>query len=49
MTKNIKILKQLIQLLRSNEVKIKSPYDLDNWIEDNVTHTSMFKTGLFED
>jgi hypothetical protein len=44
---DIELLKVVVELLRANGVKIKSPYDLENWIEDNVTHSRLFKTGLF--
>ncbi len=42
------LLKKFIELLRNNGVEINSPYDVDNWIEDNISHSKMFETGLFQ-
>jgi hypothetical protein len=44
----IAILKKVIILLRENGVKMDSPYDFENWIEDNASHSNLFETKEFE-
>lgn len=39
----------LIDFLRVNGVKIDSPYDFENFIEDNCSHTQLFATGRFDE
>ncbi len=40
---------KLILLLKENGVNVESPYDVENWWEDNFSHTEAFKTGLFKE
>ncbi len=44
---NIEILRSLILHLRNKGVKINSPYDFENWIEDHASHAQMMETKLF--
>lgn len=44
----IEILGKLIDLLRSEGVNIDDPYDFENFIEDNASHSNLFKTGRFD-
>jgi hypothetical protein len=43
------ILKSLILLLREKGVKINSPYDFENWMEDNASHSQLMKTQMFQE
>lgn len=45
--RNIEILSVLIDILRLAGEEIESPYDVENWLFDNTSHTAMFKTGKF--
>lgn len=38
----------VIQVLRNREIKIEDPYDLENWLADNASHSQCFATGLFK-
>lgn len=42
------ILGKVIDLLRENGVEMDSPYDFENWVFDNATHTQLFATGKFK-
>lgn len=44
---NTQILAELIDTLRAAGVKVESPYDFENWIDDNASHSQMFETGRF--
>lgn len=44
---NTELLAAMIDLLRNNGVSIETPYDFENWIQDNAGHTQMFETGRF--
>jgi len=41
------IVGEIIDLLRNKGIKINSPYDFENWIEDNCSHSQLFRTGKF--
>ena len=43
----IKIIKDIVELLRENDIVMESPYDFENFMND-VTHSDLFKTGLFD-
>jgi hypothetical protein len=42
------ILREIILLMRESGLTINSPYDFENWIEDNTSHSDLFATGLFK-
>jgi len=42
------LLGKIIDLMRKEGVKVDSPYDFENWFEDNANHTELFKTGKFK-
>lgn len=51
MNKNIAILGEIIDLLRKHGIRIDSPYDFENWIEDNASsyYFHLLATGKFSE
>jgi hypothetical protein len=45
----IEPLARVVQTLRSAGVKIDTPYDFENWIADNASHSQLFATKLFKE
>jgi hypothetical protein len=44
----IKIIKEIIEVLKKNGIEIDSPYDLENFAQDYLcNHSLIFKTGKF--
>ena len=46
--KKIEILSKIIDLMRTEGLEIDSPYDFENFIEDNASHSDLFMTNKFK-
>jgi hypothetical protein len=44
---NQEVLARIIDLMRSCYIKLDSPYDFENWLADNASHSQLFATGKF--
>jgi hypothetical protein len=49
MDANTELLAKIIDLMRESGVKVESPYDFENWVEDHAHHSDLRKTKRFTD
>lgn len=40
-------LKQIVSLMINLGIPMETPYDFENWMQDNASHSQLFDTGLF--
>ncbi len=43
----IKILRELVEVFERNGVKVETPYDIENFMEDHGRHEDFFECGKF--
>lgn len=48
MDKKLEVLGKIIDLMRAEGIKVDNPYDFENFIEDNASHSDLFATGRFK-